>query len=61
MTANQLAEETSPSTRAITDVIDRLEKAGYVSRKRDPNDRRLIFIDPLLDKKGFRWVQFSIP
>lgn len=50
MTASQLAEETSLSTGAITGVIDRLEKAGYVRRKRDPNDRRLIFIDPLLDK-----------
>ncbi len=34
---------------SITGVIDRLEKAGYVSRKRDPNDRRLIYVDPLLD------------
>lgn len=50
MTASQLAEETSLSTGAITGVIDRLEKAGYVRRKRDPKDRRLIFIDPLLDK-----------
>ena len=49
MTASQLAEETGLSTGAITGVIDRLEKAGYVRRKRDPNDRRLIFIDPLLD------------
>jgi predicted transcriptional regulator len=34
MTASQLAEETSLSTGAITGVIDRLEKAGYVRRKR---------------------------
>jgi DNA-binding MarR family transcriptional regulator len=50
MTASQLAEETGLSTGAITGVVDRLAKAGYVRRKRDPNDRRLIFIDPLLDK-----------
>jgi DNA-binding transcriptional regulator GbsR (MarR family) len=50
MTASQLAEETGLSTGAITGVVDRLAKAGYVMRKRDPNDRRLIFIDPLLDK-----------
>lgn len=50
MTATQLADETGLSTGTITGVMDRLEKAGYVKRKRDPNDRRLIFIKPLLDK-----------
>ena len=50
MTASQLADETGLSTGAITGVVDRLEKAGYVRRKRDPNDRRLVFINPLLDK-----------
>ena len=50
MTASQLAEETGLSTGAITGVVDRLEKAGYVRRKRDQSDRRLVFINPLLDK-----------
>lgn len=50
MTASQLAEETGLSTGAITGVIDRLEKGGYVRRKRDQNDRRLVFINPLLEK-----------
>ena len=50
MTASQLAEETGLSTGAITGVVDRLEKAGYVRRKRDQSDRRLVFINPLLEK-----------
>src|ERR687885_1214204 len=50
MTASQLAEETGLSTGAITGVVDRLEKAGYVKRKRDLNDRRLVFINPRLEK-----------
>jgi DNA-binding MarR family transcriptional regulator len=50
MTASQLAEKTGLSTGAITGVVDRLEKAGYVRRKRDQKDRRLVFINPLLDK-----------
>ena len=50
MTASQLAEETGLSTGAITGVVDRLEKAGYVRRKRDQDDRRVVFINPLLDK-----------
>ena len=49
MMASQLAEETGLSTGAITGVIDRLEKGGYVRRKRDQNDRRLVFINPLLE------------
>jgi DNA-binding MarR family transcriptional regulator len=50
MTASQLAEETGLSTGAITGVVDPLEKAGYVKRKRDQNDRRVVFINPLLDR-----------
>lgn len=50
MTASQIAEETGLSTGAITGVVDRLEKAGYVHRKRDQNDRRLVFINVLVDK-----------
>ena len=50
MTASQLAEETGLSTGAITGVVDRLEKAGYVRRKRDQNDRRLVFIKVLTDR-----------
>ena len=50
MTASQLAEETGLSTGAITGVVDCLEKTRYVRRKRDQSDRRLVFINPLLEK-----------
>ena len=50
MRASQLAEEIGLSTGTITGVIDRLEKGGYIRRKRDQNDRRLVFINPLLEK-----------
>jgi DNA-binding MarR family transcriptional regulator len=50
VTASQLAEETGLSTGAITGVVDRLEKAGYVRRKRDRTDRRLVFINVLMDR-----------
>ncbi|HEX2315582.1 MAG TPA: MarR family transcriptional regulator [Thermomonospora sp.] len=32
---------------AITAVIDRLEKAGYVKRTRDPQDRRRVIVEPV--------------
>jgi len=45
-TAGQLAAATGLTTGAITGVIDRLEKAGYVRRRRDPQDRRRVIVEP---------------
>jgi DNA-binding MarR family transcriptional regulator len=44
MTAGRLAELTGLTTGAITGVVDRLEKAGFVCRERDETDRRKVFI-----------------
>jgi DNA-binding MarR family transcriptional regulator len=46
-TAGQLAVATGLTTGAITGVIDRLEQAGYVRRRRDPRDRRRVIIEAL--------------
>jgi DNA-binding MarR family transcriptional regulator len=50
ITPGKLAELTGLSTGSITAVIDRLERAGYVRRERDPHDRRKVIIQPLLDQ-----------
>jgi DNA-binding MarR family transcriptional regulator len=42
--AGRLAELTGLTTGAITAAIDRLERAGYVQRTRDPHDRRRVVI-----------------
>ncbi len=44
VTAGRLAEVTGLTTGAITGVVDRLEKAGFVRRERDDSDRRKVFI-----------------
>jgi DNA-binding MarR family transcriptional regulator len=44
VTAGRLAELTGLSTGAITGVVDRLERAGFVSRVPDPDDRRRVVI-----------------
>ncbi len=44
LTAGRLAELTGLSTGAITGVLDRLERAGFVERTHDPNDRRRVVI-----------------
>ena len=43
-TAGDLAKVTRLTTGAITSVIDRLQKAGFVKRENDPNDRRKVII-----------------
>lgn len=50
LTAGQLAELTGLTTGAITGLVDRLEKAGFVRRDRDPSDRRKVVIQPVLEK-----------
>jgi DNA-binding MarR family transcriptional regulator len=51
MPAGRLAELTGLTTGAVTGIIDCLEKAGYVRRKNDPEDRRRTIVEPLLNKK----------
>src|SRR5262249_48957204 len=42
LTAGQLAEATGLTTGSVTIMIDRLEKAGYAQREKDPTDRRRV-------------------
>ncbi len=44
LTAGALAEATGLTTGAITGVIDRLERAGFARRERDPEDRRKVSV-----------------
>ena len=44
ITPGRLAEITGLSTGAITGVVDRLERAGFVARVPDPEDRRRVVI-----------------
>ncbi|MEV6950456.1 MarR family transcriptional regulator [Streptomyces sp. NPDC051183] len=42
LTAGELAERTKLTTGAVTGVLNRLERAGYASRRPDPADRRRV-------------------
>jgi len=50
LTAGRMAELTGLTTGAITGVLDRLEKAGFVRREKDPNDRRQVLVRFLPDR-----------
>src|SRR5262245_46072993 len=52
MTAGDLASRTGLTTGAITGVIDRLERAGFVRRAEDPGDRRRVIIEPCYKRMG---------
>jgi DNA-binding MarR family transcriptional regulator len=45
ISAGELATESNLSTGAITAVVDRLERAGYVHRTADPSDRRRVLVE----------------
>jgi DNA-binding MarR family transcriptional regulator len=48
--AGRLAQETGLTTGAVTGVIDRLERAGYAWRERDPKDKRRVIVHPLPER-----------
>src|ERR1700722_2562240 len=57
VTAGWLSQQSGLTTGAVTHILDRLEKRGYVERMRDKGDRRRVFVEvrmarlkPLLPK-----------
>jgi len=47
VTAGELARATGLTTGAVTGLIDRLERAGFAERARDPADRRKVLVRAL--------------
>ena len=47
LTAGRLAERTGLTTGAVTGVVDRLERSGFLERRPDPADRRSVTIQPV--------------
>jgi len=45
--ASRLAELSGFTTGAITGIVDRLERGGYVRRESHPTDRRSVIIHPI--------------
>ena len=44
LTAGRVAEATGLSASAVTSVLDRLERAGFIERVRDTGDRRKVHV-----------------
>jgi len=58
-TAGDLAKATRLTTGAITNVIDRLEKAGYVKRSHHPADRRKVIVSFIPQKHATAKKQYA--
>nr|WP_244994390.1 MarR family transcriptional regulator [Actinomadura coerulea] len=60
-TPGQLAQLMGITTGgAITAVIDRLERAGYVRRTRDPDDRRRVIVE-LVEENVAQFARYFEP
>jgi DNA-binding MarR family transcriptional regulator len=53
-TAGEISQVTGLTTGAVTAMLDRLERAGYIQRARDPGDRRRVLVEltELARKRG---------
>ena len=59
MTPGQLAEHLKVTTAAATQIVDRLERAGHVTRQRQADDRRKICVVPLEASIDRAFVQLA--
>lgn len=57
MTAGRLSEITGLTSGAITGIVDRLARAGWVKREPDPDDRRRVIVTPRHNPGKAREVQ----
>lgn len=48
--AGEIGERTGLTTGAVTRMVDRLERAGYVRREPDPADRRRVIVSPVAER-----------
>ncbi len=59
MTAGRLAEESGLTNAAITIVLDRMERAGYMRRVRDTVDRRRIMVEATPQAHERAWTMYG--
>jgi DNA-binding MarR family transcriptional regulator len=52
MTPSALARSAGLHPATMTGILDRLERAGWVARERDPDDRRAVLVRALRERAG---------
>ncbi|MFF7634934.1 MarR family winged helix-turn-helix transcriptional regulator [Kitasatospora sp. NPDC008050] len=62
VTTGRIAELTGLTSGSATRLVDRLEKAGYLTRERDTHDRRRVLVRPVpaaMARFGELWRELS--
>ncbi|MFG2330718.1 MarR family winged helix-turn-helix transcriptional regulator [Streptomyces sp. NPDC048604] len=62
VTIGRVAELTGLTTGSATRLVDRLERAGYVARRRDAEDRRKVLVAPVPERMaelGALWQRLN--
>jgi DNA-binding MarR family transcriptional regulator len=57
--AGELARQLGLTTGAVTAMVDRLERAGYVQRVADPEDRRRVLVEATPHARAMGWELFG--
>jgi DNA-binding MarR family transcriptional regulator len=52
MSAKALGQRLGMHPATMTGILDKLEKAGWITRERDPDDRRVVLIQPVRERVG---------
>ena len=50
MSAGEIAQHSGLAAASVTNLIDRLERKGFVRRVPDPQDRRRVMVEPVMDR-----------
>jgi DNA-binding MarR family transcriptional regulator len=58
-TAGDIAAQTGLTTGAVTRMIDRLERSGWVYREHDQQDRRRVIVRPVPERQTEIWPLFE--
>jgi DNA-binding MarR family transcriptional regulator len=59
LTAGELAAAVGLSPGAVTTALDRLEARGFITRTRDPNDRRRVTLQPTPEFSRLAWEAYG--
>jgi DNA-binding MarR family transcriptional regulator len=51
MAAGEIAGHTGLASASVTSLVDRLEEKRFVRRVRDPQDRRRVIVEPILERE----------
>ncbi len=61
LTAGELARRTGLTTAAVTTVVDRLERSGFVIRTRDTADRRRVVVELQVERASAAIAPVFLP